>query len=479
MLFAFAAGRLMHCATIVGNRKWPVLAFACLFVILRPAQGRDELIDLRPIAGVGSQRQVRVVIESDGKLKLNADGKEVKHLPLKAQGDLLYAERVLGQTKNWAETRVVRAYISGSAKIRLHESELVNSLRPARRTVVVESTPAGSLTFCPAGPLTREELDLLEPPASGLAPEALLSPRAVKLGSQWPLSEAIVARLLGLEVVSQQDVVATLESAKDGVALVTFTGKASGAVSGVSSDCELKGKLNFDVQRRVVTWLTLAIKENRAIGHAQPGFEVVTTVRMVMEPAQNAAAVSDRTLAGLTLKAGPGEKLIELTSDDGGFQLHHDRRWSVMLERPDIAVLRFVDRGDLVAQCNITPRPSLAAGQQLTMEGFQADVKRVLGNNFEEIVEASEETDDVRRRLLRVVVAGKAGDLPIQWTYYELCDAQGRRVSLVFTIEQSLLQRFAALDRELIAGFQFQAEKQPTPAGANSSSAASASGKLH
>ena len=82
------------------------------------------------------------------------------------------------------------------------------------------------------------------------------------------------------------------------------------------------------------TWLTLAIKENRAIGHAQPGFEVVTTVRMVIAPVPPVVELSDKALAGLPLEPGAGETLVEFRSDDGGFQLRHDRRWNVMLERP-------------------------------------------------------------------------------------------------------------------------------------------------
>jgi len=142
-----------------------------------------------------------------------------------------------------------------------------------------------------------------------------------------------------------------------------------------------------------------------------------------------------------------------------------------MLERGDITILRLVDRGDLIAQCNIRPRPPLAAGEQLTMDGFQDDVKRVLGDNFEEIVEATEETGDNGLRVLRVVVAGKAGDLPIQWTYYHLADDKGHRASLVFTHEASLLDRFAHIDRELIGNFRFLADKRPTPAETSSASA--------
>ena len=181
-----------------------------------------------------------------------------------------------------------------------------------------------------------------------------------KIGGQWPLTDTVVARLLNLEAISQQDVACTLDSVKDNVAIISLAGKVSGAVSGVSSDIELKGKLNFDLSQRAVTWLTLAAKENRAIGHAQPGFDVLTKFRMVSAPTKPIDELSDKALASLKLEPEAAQSLIELNSDAGGFQLLHDRRWSVMLERGDLAVLRLVDRGDLIAQCNITPLAALA-----------------------------------------------------------------------------------------------------------------------
>ena len=90
------------------------------------------------------------------------------------------------------------------------------------------------------------------------------------------------------------------------------------------------------------------------IGHSQPGFEVITTVRMVAAPTQPVAALSDKALADLPLEASSGQTLVEMESDSGGFHLTHDRRWTVILERPDLTVLRFIDQGDLVAQCNIS-----------------------------------------------------------------------------------------------------------------------------
>ncbi len=170
-------------------------------------------------------------------------------------------------------------------------------------------------------------------PGSGLALERPFADDRDKNRRQWPLADTTVARLLGLEAVSQQDVTCTLDSVKDNIAIVSLTGKIAGAVGGVSSDIDLKGKLNFDLTQRAVTWLTLGYKENRAIGHAQPGFEVAIKLRMVSAPCKPAAELSDKAIATISSPADAAQTLIELNSDSGGFQLLHDRRWSVMLER--------------------------------------------------------------------------------------------------------------------------------------------------
>lgn len=435
-----------------------------------------ELVDLRPTSQTGGNRQVKTVVEVEGKLKLNADGQEVKHLPLKVRADLQYVERDLAQTKQWSEVRLVRSYQTAQATIRLRDSDLASNLRGDRRLVVVESSPQGAIHFSPVGPLTREELDLVEAPGSGLALEALLPPRAQKTGGQWPLPDATAVRLLGLEVVNQHDVVCTLESVQDNLAIVSLAGKVAGAVGGVSSDIELKGKLNFDLRKRAITWLTLAYKENRAIGHSQPGFEVLTTLRMICAPTQPAVELSDAALAGLPLKADSGQTLIDLKSEAGRFQLTHDRRWRVLTERHDGTILRLVDRGDLIAQCNLSSLAALPKGQQLTLEGFQDDVKRTLGKNLEQVIEAGQEASEGGIQIFRVVVAGNASELPIQWMYYHLSDDHGHRVAIVFTIEASLVERFAHIDREMVSGLRFLSDNQPTLAPANGGRTAQAAG---
>ena len=441
----------------------------------RPA-AQPKPVDLRPPSSIEGYRRVRAVVQIEGKLKVNADGQGVRHVPLKGEAEWDFTQRTLAQSDGWLQVHLVRRYHTARSQVTLHRSPREHQLRVERQLIALESGPQGATLFSPYGSLTADELDLLDGVGSGLALECLLPPRLILPGGQWTARDAAIARLLGLDAVASQEVTFTLQEVEESTAIIALEGKVSGAVEGVASEIEVKGKMNFDLRRRLVTWLALAYREDRAIGHAQPGYEVVATVRMVAAPSPAITELSDKSLAGLPLKADPGTTLIEYTNTAGGFELAHDRRWHVLLERPELTVLRLVDRGDLIAQCNIAPRPMLPAGQRLTLAAFQEDVRRALGQQFEQIVEAGEEVDDSGLMVLRVLVAGVAGEIPIQWTYYHLSDAQGRCATLVFTLESRLLERFAALDRELIAGFRFLDGPQPAPAAARSQPPAAGGG---
>src|SRR5438309_11236267 len=93
MLFAFAAAIFHNAATCLAGRNTAGTALAALFVTATatlPARAATDTVDFRPAAKAGSHRQSKVIVEVEGKLKLNADGKEVKHLPIKVHGELHY-----------------------------------------------------------------------------------------------------------------------------------------------------------------------------------------------------------------------------------------------------------------------------------------------------------------------------------------------------------------------------------------------------
>lgn len=454
----------------------PLAATCLLLATCSLASGAETAYDLSTDYPSGLTQQVRVVIEVAGELKVNADGKEVKRLPLEVAAEMAYSERRL-EADRADFSHTVRQYQTAAATIRIQKSETKQSLRDDRRLIAAEVRPDGATLFSPLGPLTREELELLEIPGTTLIPAGLLPSQRVKVGETWKPSDTTTALLVNLDAVLKQDVVCKLDEVEGDVAIISATGKVSGAVGGISSDVELKVKINVNLKQRMITWIAIAMKEDRAVGHAQPGFDTVTRIRLIAAPLKDAPELSQQQLARLPLVATPGSTLLEMATEKGGYALLQDRRWFVMTDRYDVAVMRLIDRGDLVAQCNVSKLPGLPKGEQLTLEGFQQDVKKSLGKSFAQFLEASEDKNDSGIRVLRVTVAGLASELPIQWTYFHLSDDRGRRASLAFTLESKLVEKFAGIDRELVSGFRFldvpsDSSKSPTLAPPKAESAA-------
>lgn len=140
-----------------------------------------------------------------------------------------------------------------------------------------------------------------------------------------------------------------------------------------------------------------------------------------------------------------------------------DRNWQVVNEDGQVAVLRLVERGDMLAQCNATRLPALTAGKKLSLTEFQADVRKALGDNFRQFTAATELTSGADYHVLRVVAQGAVSDLPIEWRYYHVTDRSGRRAALAFTITQQFSERFGDHDQELALGLRLL---EPTAAAA-------------
>jgi hypothetical protein len=116
--------------------------------------------------------------------------------------------------------------------------------------------------------------------------------------------------------------------------------------------------------------------------------------------------------------------------------------------------MRLVDRGALLGQCSITSLPQAPASALPTREDLQRDIERSLAGQVVR-VEAGEETDrGDGLRIVRLVSTGTAGSLPFRWIHYGIAAADGRRVSVTFMFEESMLQRFAEADRPLIEGLR-------------------------
>ncbi|MBI2478071.1 MAG: hypothetical protein HYV60_05310, partial [Planctomycetia bacterium] len=103
------------------------------------AETSERTFDLTTRDASGAIRDVRVVIEVTGDLKLNADGKQVNRLPMRVSGTARYDERTLRPQSPTDSKRDARFYRDAVAKISIGESSLEMRLNASRKLIVAEA----------------------------------------------------------------------------------------------------------------------------------------------------------------------------------------------------------------------------------------------------------------------------------------------------------------------------------------------------
>ena len=86
---------------------------------------------------------------------------------------------------------------------------------------------------------------------------------------------------------------------------------------------------------------------------------------------------------------------------------------------------------------------------------FQTDVQQALGQMFGKFNRATESTSSSGTRVLLSVADGASAELPIQWRYYLLHDEQGHGLTVVFTMEQPLVDQFRDQDMPIVNSVEF------------------------
>ena len=462
--FVFSVLRNVAVVSPNFRSKWLTLLAAALVASLLkttdlPASDTYLLSSRR---NEGDLQRVQVVIEVSGKVKLNADGRKISKLPVRVKGELVYQERIL-EVKTDQRTHA-RYYDQAKAVIQVGKTRHQATLPEDRRLLVSQADNHKVTLFSPLGPLSRDALELVDVQGSSAVVERLLPGKAVAIGDSWSHADTTLATLLGLDVILQNDAQSTLRTVEGPVAIIKLKGSVRGTVGGVSTDVELNAVYNFDQDLGQVNWLAMSVKERRAIGHAEPGIDATARVRVGLTPLDEAPRLTDESLAGYPLEYQPGAGLLDFRSHDGGFRFLHARGWQVMIDRHDVAILRLIERGDLIAQCNASNLSQLKPGTQPQLAAFQTDVKRALGDKFGQFIEASQSQTKNGLKVLRAVVSGTVSELPIQWTYYHISSSSGRQVALVFTLESKLVERFAEADQVLVSSFEFLDSPAPTVA---------------
>lgn len=423
-----------------------------------------EKADLVPVFEPDAAVRVDVVLEAVGDLRFK-EKEKIQTLPTSVAARQTYDEkRVTGNSAG----STVRLYVGAEANLQVDKTPSKITLRGDRNLIVSQPTDAQPQLFSAIGPLSADELDLLQVPFNSGLVDLLLPRKTTAVGESWKHDDSLMSALLNLDAVSQSDVSSTLAAVDEKAARIEFKGSAQGALGGVATEFEIEGRYKFDLAAKRVVWLAVVLKEQRSIGHVEPGITATSRVQMVLSPTTLPAPLTDGALAEFDLEAKPEYLQIEFASSPGRYSLKHERRWHMMTDAREVLSLRMVDRGDLVAQCNVRAVAAADAERRPTLAQFQADIRRSIDKNFRQFARVSESENSLGYTVFRAEAIGDVQDLEIHWLYYLVQDRAGHQVVFAFTCEQPMLERLGELDQEIVNSVRFADDAataaQPTPA---------------
>ena len=409
-------------------RLWSVCCFAFLVVTCSESYGYDLSSDLK----TGDLQEVSVNVHVKGALKTKDKEKKTTEVALSVNGRLRYDERIRELNLSTAKSRSARHYHEATARIQVDTFTIEPRLDKRHVLLMSEVDKEKVDLFCPMGPLSREELDLVNVQANSLMLPLLLPQQEQEIGDSWSHEEHVLAKLLAIDSIDESELKSTLQSVSGDLATVKMVGEVTGVVHGVATTIKLDGEYQFDLSEKRITAVELKLNEDREIGSAEPGFKVEAKLQVQLARLNDANRLSENALAGLPVAASPATMMLRFESVAGKFFLMHDRPWRVMVDNSKLAILRYVENGEFIAQCNVSRLPKKSKNP-LPLARFQTDVRDTLGENFGSFVDTAEFDTEEGLHVLRVTAVGEASDLPVQWNYYHLSNKEGHRVAFVVT----------------------------------------------
>jgi hypothetical protein len=432
--------------------------------------GADAPVALRERAEAGQTTQALVELKAEGLYRPNADpgktdAKPSKALALKVQTRLTFVQKVLAVGPDGGASRVARKVAQAASAINGEIRPLASQIRPEVSLLLVERRKGHVRAFSPGGPLTRSELELVEGAGDPLMLAALLPAKPVAKGDRWTVGDDAARSLSGYDALASNRLEATLETLDDASATLKLTGEVRGAALGGEGAISFNGQAGFDRELGRFTRLNLSRREVRKAGPVEAGLEMTSTLTVDQRAAETPPELGDEVLSSVPTDASPARLLLLFEPPEGKYTLLHDRNWHLFWDDRRVAVLKRLDQGEVVAQCNLSVGPDAGKGRHQDPNQFRADIQRALGKRFGQILGAGEVEGPPNGGFrYRVAVAGFEGEVGILWYYYLLASPAGDQLVATFTLGQAQTKAFADQDAQLIGSLEWKDAATPEPA---------------
>jgi len=432
--------------------------------------GADEAATLRDAARVGDATKLSVSLKAEGLYRPGpppgaAKSEPVKSLKLKVETRLEFGERVLAiESGRGQARRVIRKVSQAASAINGEIRPTAAVLRPEVALLVAETREEGVIVFSPGGPLTRSELELVQGAADPLTLGALLSDEPVKVGSTWTVRDEAARSLSAYDTLIQNALTAKVESLDARTAKIHLEGNVRGMVLGAEGKMLFDGTLTVDRAAGRIERLDLQRSEARKPGAVEAGLEVKSTLTVTRKEADAAARIPDEVVSSVATEPDPQREELLLVAPDGRYSLRHDRDWHTYWEDPRLTVLKRLERGIVVAQCNLMKGPNAGKGRHQDLKQFRDDLRSALGPRFASFLgEGEVDGDPAGGFRYKVGVQGREGEVGVVWYYYLVASPEGEQLLATFTQAEGRVKSFGDQDLRLIGSLRWRDAPAETP----------------
>ena len=150
----------------------------------------------------------------------------------------------------------------------------------------------------------------------------------------------------------------------------------------------MTGRIVFDRQSSMIRQAAREDRVKSSVGTINPGIDATVDVTMDRTLADSPGRLTDAVADAIALEPPAGDLLLEFPGRPLG---HHTvvHRQVVRLPAlfegtPQVAILRLMENGSLICQCNLSPIAAAAPGQHTPIEQFEADIQQALGERFQQ-----------------------------------------------------------------------------------------------
>jgi hypothetical protein len=379
---------------------------------------------------------------------------------VEARGKHRFVERTL-TAADGLPANTARHYEEAVATATVGGDKFDRTLAADRRLIAARRSSEGLFCFSPAGPLSRDELDLITEHFNPQCLPGLLPNAPVKVGDTWPVTNAAAQAACLFDGLAKHTLVGKLAGVTGNIATFTITGGAEGIEHGARVVLEISATGKYDTAAGKVVELEWKQKDDREMGPVNPAAKVEAAVTLRREPLPAPPGeLADAAVAAIPQGEVPPimTSLRHLDSKDR-YQVVYPRDWNITGQSDTHLVLRLLDRGELICQATVTAWKKAEPGKHITADEFKKAVFDTPGWVPGKVLDDGELPTDPGRWLYRVTAEGRMQEVAVIQSFHLLAGPQGDQVAVTVAMRPEKARAVGTKDVGLVNAIEFGAKK--------------------